>query len=83
MLIIKIVVLFFLDNYICHPNEWACPHSGRCIKLSQVCDGTNHCASGGDEGGQCGKLEVTGISYFILIYLLSTMHLTMDLFITP
>ncbi|CAL1543756.1 unnamed protein product [Lymnaea stagnalis] len=42
------------ENYACHPQEWPCPHSGRCIPLQQVCDGTKQCSSGGDEGENCG-----------------------------
>ncbi|KAK7507961.1 hypothetical protein BaRGS_00000926, partial [Batillaria attramentaria] len=42
-----------VGDYSCYPGEWPCPSSGRCIPLSKVCDNSNDCVKGGDEGDGC------------------------------
>lgn len=41
----------FVDNvqHECYPGEWACPSSGVCILMEQLCDSTPHCPDGEDE----------------------------------
>ncbi len=37
---------------VCEPQQWACP-SGKCIPITKVCDNTNDCDKGEDEGATC------------------------------
>lgn len=48
-------VFCFIDNYECQANEWACPDTGKCIPLSKVCDKSQDCDNGSDEGESCSE----------------------------
>lgn len=56
---ILIFILVCLDyNNTCNPNQWKCPSTGECIYVTQICDSTEDCKNGEDEGSddqQCSE----------------------------
>ena len=44
----------FIDDYLCpHAGDFRCHYGGSCIRGDNVCDGTEHCLDGSDEGMNC------------------------------
>ncbi len=42
-----------LDNITCADDEVPCSGSNNCVKLTEICDGMDHCPGGTDEQEGC------------------------------
>lgn len=61
---VKGCFFFLAAPTACAAGQFRCSDGSACIAKAQVCDGTNHCDDGSDEGG-CRKYIRTEKAYLI------------------
>ena len=57
---IRFVFLLFcfvaVPEFACPAEHWQCPDTTQCVPFASVCDQSNDCPNGEDEGSDCSEL---------------------------
>ena len=70
------------DNLQCETVNLSCPDNGECITSLQLCDGTDDCSGGLDEGDNYASLDCKNRTVCPSLKLFSTIKITHSLLLT-